>query len=234
MIGFSREFTAVTFSGSDGDDGMSHIHLNHLQYSKSGLSEGHSYGSTNPYHPRYNTPVSEINNNDMEVVVATADIEQVVPVADVVVKEDNEGRPELNHHLMERMMDERRWSRRSPSSCSLVDKLSTSAENSATAASAGTTTTTNTTTATTVQLVDEATQSCPSSVGGWMADNLKACQTSRTNSSCSLNVVSAGFSHPLDIVRSDLPLKGTFPSFEILPGGRLVRLQLLFTLLNTM
>jgi hypothetical protein len=213
---------------------MSHIHHNHLQYSKSGLSEGHSYGSTNPYHPRYNTPVSEINNNDMEVVVATADIEQVVPVADIVVKEDNEGRPELNHHLMERMMDERRWSRRSPSSCSLADKLSTSAENSATAASAGTTTTTNTTTATTVQLVDEATQSCPSSVGGWMADNLKACQTSRTNSSCSLNVVSAGFSHPLDIVRSDLPLKGTFPSFEILPGGRLVRLQLLFTLLNTM
>ena len=233
MIGLSREFTAVTFSGSDGEDGMSHIHHNHLQYSKNGLSEGHSYGSTNPYHPRYNTPVSEITN-DMEVVVAMADTEHVVPVPDIVVMEDNEGRPELNHHLMERMMDERKWSRRSPSSCSLVDRLSTSAENSATAASVGTTTTTNTTTATMVQLVDEATQSCPSSVGGWMAGNLKACQTSRTNSSCSLNVVSVGFSHPLDVVRSDLPLKDTFPSFEILPGGRLVRLQLLFTLFITM
>lgn len=219
----------MTFSGSDGDDGMSQIHHHH-QYSKSGLSEGHSYGSTNPYHPRYNTPVSENNHNDMEVVVATADIEQVVPVLEIEHKENNEGRefrPELMNLLMDRM-DGRKWSRRSPSACSAADALSTSAEHSTTAAA--TTTTTTNTTATTVQLVDEATQSCPSSVGSWMVGNLKACQTSRTNSSCSLNVVaSAGFGLPLDIVRSGLPLKGTFPSFEVLPGGRLVRFQFFLT-----
>jgi hypothetical protein len=223
----------MTFSGSDEDDGMSQIHH---QYSKSGLSEGHSYyGSTNPYHPRYNTPVSEIHHNDVEVVVATADIEQVVPVVEMEEKENNEGRefrPELMNLLIDRM-EGRKWSRRSPSACSAADGLSTSAEHSTTAGAATTTTTTNTTnnntTATTVQLVDEATQSCPSSVGGWMAGNLKGCQTSKTNSSCSLNVAaSAGLALPLDIARSGLPLKGTFPSFEVLPGGRLVRFQFLF------
>ncbi|EFX76284.1 hypothetical protein DAPPUDRAFT_107153 [Daphnia pulex] len=222
----NKEFTPMTFSGSDGDDGMSQIHH---QYSKSGLSEGHSYyGSTNPYHPRYNTPVSEIHHNDVEVVVATADIEQVVPVVEMEEKENNEGRefrPDLMNLLMDRM-EGRKWSRRSPSACSAADGLSTSAEHSTTPA-ATTTTTTNTTanntTATTVQLVDEATQSCPSSVGGWMAGNLKGCQTSKTNSSCSLNVAaSAGLALPLDIARSGLPLKGTFPSFEVLPGGRLI------------
>lgn len=223
----------MTFSGSEEDDGMSQIHH---QYSKSGLSEGHSYyGSTNPYHPRYNTPVSEIHHNDVEVVVATADVEQVVPVVEMEEKENNEGRefrPDLMNLIMDRM-EGRKWSRRSPSACSAADGLSTSAEHSTTAAAATTTTTTtNTTTnttATTVQLVDEATQSCPSSVGGWMAGNLKGCQTSKTNSSCSLNVAaSAGFALPLDIVRSGLPLKGTFPSFEVLPGGRLVRFQFFF------
>lgn len=219
----------MTFSGSDEDDGMSQIHH---QYSKSGLSEGHSYyGSTNPYHPRYNTPVSEIHHNDVEVVVATADIEQVVPVVEMEEKENNEGRefrPDLMNLLMERM-EGRKWSRPSPSACSAADGQSTSAEHSTTAAATTTTTTTNNTTATTVQLVDEATQSCPSSVGGWMAGNLKGCQTSKTNSSCSLNVAaSAGFALPLDIARSGLPLKGTFPSFEVLPGGRLVRFQFLF------
>jgi hypothetical protein len=56
-----------------------------------------------------------------------------------------------------------------------LDGLSTSAER-VTAASAAPTTTA----ATTVQLVDEATQSCPSSFDGWTGGNLKACQTSRT------------------------------------------------------
>lgn len=233
LLFLKREFTPMTFSGSDEDDGMSQIHH---QYSKSGLSEGHSYyGSTNPYHPRYNTPVSEIHHNDVEVVVATADIEQVVPVVEMEEKENNEGRefrPELMNLLIDRM-EGRKWSRRSPSACSAADGLSTSAEHSTTAGAATTTTTTNTTnnntTATTVQLVDEATQSCPSSVGGWMAGNLKGCQTSKTNSSCSLNVAASdGLALPLDIARSGLPLKGTFPSFEVLPGGRLVRFQFLF------
>ena len=61
---------------------------------------------------------------------------------------------------------------------------------------------------------------------GRYIDSLKRCQTARTASSSLLNTVSA-VALPLDIdaARCALPLKGTFPSYEILPGGRLVRFQ---------
>lgn len=216
----NRHFTPATFSGSDDE---SH---RHIQYSKSGLSEGHSYGSTNPYHPRYNTPVSELNN-DAESVLATADIEQAVAVVEPEEKgvadgEEEEAKPELmNHYLMDRAaVDDRKWSRKSTSPRSVVDGGFTSAEPAAGAGTSATDAPMIPTT--TIQLVDEATQSCPSSVSGWYPNHLKRCQTSKTDSSCSLNVVSAGYGLPLDIARSALPLKGTFPSFEILPGGRLV------------
>ncbi|XP_057369779.1 uncharacterized protein LOC130690924 [Daphnia carinata] len=217
----NKHYTPATFSGSDEE---SH-HRN--QYNKSGLSEGHSYGSTNPYHPRYNTPVSELNN-DAESVVATADIEQAVAVVEPEEKgvadgEEEEAKPELmNHPLMDRVaLDDRKWSKKSTSPRSVDDGEFTSAEP---ATGALTSATHVGMIPTTIQLVDEATQSCPSSVSGWYAGHLKRCQTSKTDSSCSLNVVSAGCVVPLDIARSALPLKGTFPSFEILPGtgGRLV------------
>ncbi|KAI9564891.1 hypothetical protein GHT06_008632 [Daphnia sinensis] len=206
-----KHYTPATFSGSDEES------QRHIQYSKSGLSEGPSYGSTNPYHPRYNTPVSELNN-DAESMVATADIEQVVAVVEPEEKgiadgEEEEAKPELmNHHLMDR-------DRASPRS--VVDVEFTSADPAIGGAAATCATNGGIIPTTTIQLVDEATQSCPSSVSGWYAGHLKRCQTSKTDSSCSLNVVS-GFGLPLDIARSALPLKGTFPSFEILPGGRLV------------
>lgn len=200
----------------------------HIQYSKSGLSEGHSYGSTNPYHPRYNTPVSEINN-DVELVVATADIEQVVAVVEekgIADGEEEEAKPELmSHHLTDRV-DDRKWSRKSTSPRSTVDGGFTSSDPATSVGTTGTITI-STTTPTTIQLVDEATQSCSPSVK-WYGGYLKHCQTSKTDSSCSLNVVSASFGLPLDIARSALPLKGTFPSYEILPGGRLVCFQFYF------
>lgn len=59
--------TAATFSDEDEDDD---VLLKRNRFSKSVLSDVHSYGSSHSYHPRYNTPVSEINNNtNMEVVV---------------------------------------------------------------------------------------------------------------------------------------------------------------------
>lgn len=169
-------------------------------------------------------------------MLATADIEQAVAVVEPEEKgvadgEEEEAKPELmNHYLMDRAaVDDRKWSRKSTSPRSVVDGGFTSAEPAASAGMSATDAPMIPTT--TIQLVDEATQSCPSSVSGWYPNHLKRCQTSKTDSSCSLNVVSAGYGLPLDIARSALPLKGTFPSFEILPGGRLVCFQFFLSLL---
>ena len=182
----------MTFPGSDEDEDR----LHHLRYSRSGLSEGHSYGSsTNLYHPRYNTPVSEINNhnnnnNNNEVVVVN--IEDGTGATSLMdCANDEEAKADATR-LVSR--DDRIWP--------------VHGEGEETGG-----------------MVLDGGTSLAVDVGRYI-DSLKRCQTARTASSSLLNTVSA-VALPLDIdaARCALPLKGTFPSYEILPGGRLVRFQ---------
>lgn len=189
---------------SDEDDRLLvQRHLGH-QCNKSGMSDAASFGSS-IFHPRYNTPVSEINNNEEDDLVQV-----VVEVEQVSEKMKNghhveEARPQIHEG------DDRKWTVQSHSS-SLNERVvdGRSMEQGISSGS-------------NIQLVDGATQSCdPSLLGSaeW-CNNLKRCQpSSRTESSCSLNTVSVSVPIPF---RSSLPLKGHFPSYEILPGGRLVR-----------
>ncbi len=210
----------MTFPASDEED---EDRLLRQQYSKSGLSEGHSYGSsTNLYHPRYNTPVSEINNNnnnnntnnDMEVVVNIEDVGAATRT--MIEYEDEEAKPDLTRIVSREARAEDGKLTKSSGTSPAGDQRTVGGRSVEQSCS-------------TMMVSADGATSCPTSVDiGWCIDNLKRCQTTRTNSSCfSLNTVSAAALVPLDMARSALPLKGTFPSFEILPGtgGRLVRFQ---------
>ena len=173
--------------------------------------------STSPgYHPRYNTPVSEINEQETAVVVEEEgqqgqeggmEMDVDVEVGGREEEKDENGERE-NEAGVDLERGHRRRKRRSSSSSSEDDVGRLAANVHLKAMVSSTTTTTD----------GVVTQSCTSSTFGY--GNLKEGQMPGSN----MTSTSALIHHQqqLDTIRFGLPTKDAFPSCEFLPGGRLV------------
>ena len=167
--------------------------------------------STSPgYHPRYNTPVSETNEQETAVAVEEE-------------AEEGEGEEEENEND-EREVDEgedlERGHRKRRSSSE--DDAAAGRPSNGQLKGMAMAVVSSTTTA------DGVTQS--SSTFGYVGGNLKSSQMPGS-SNCMNSASGIGLfhhhhhqqhQHQLDTVRYTLPNKGSFPSCEYLPGGRLV------------
>lgn len=193
-------------------------HSRHYHENQCGMSET---GSQKMGRMRYNTPVSEINNND-DLVQVVVDVERGTGNNGLHLEE---ARQILDRDVHQN--DDRKWMVQSHVGGSLNDRVvdGRSMEQGVNSSSGGVG-------SSHIQLVDGATQICdPAPIGAvdcWYNDLKRRQQPSRTDSSCSLNTVSVSVPIP---IRSGLPLKSPFPSCEILPGGRLVRFQFYYFLL---
>jgi len=200
---FSRDLTAATFS----DEEQQNLCVG-VGCSSSRL-EVHS---TSPgYHPRYNTPVSE--TNEQETAVAVEEEEEAEEGEGEEEENENDEREVDKGEDLERGHRKRRSSSEDdaaagrPSNGQLKEMAMAVVSSTITA--------------------DGVTQS--SSTFGYVGGNLKSSQMPGS-SNCMNSASGIGLfhhhhhhqQHQLDTVRYTLPNKGSFPSCEYLPGGRLV------------
>lgn len=187
----SRDLTAITFS--DGEEERI------LREHGSRILDASSYVS--PYHPRYNTPVSE-NNEDVAHNQGLNEEDD---------GEDEDEEDQKGDRNSEEEEEEEKTTTTSSSSNHRPPDGDGDGGNAG--GQAGTTT------------ADGATQSCLTLTGNYV--DVKRCDRQQTSGSiggCSAATGSTALS--LEATRFVLPpVKGRTPSFEILPGGRLVRLD---------
>lgn len=207
----SRDLTAVTFSDEEQQNLCGGVGC-----SSSSRLEVHS---TSPgYHPRYNTPVSETNEQETAVAVEEEEEEE----------EDKENENDEREVGVGEVLERGHRKRRSSSE----DDVGRPTNGQLKGIASTTAVVSSTTTA------DGVTQSSTFGYVGGDGDSRGSQMPSSNSSSHCMNSATSGIGlfhhqhqhqqqqqHQLDTVRYGLPSKGSFPSCEYLPGGRLVRLN---------